>query len=298
MRFKIEGIISANVTPFTKGGEFVDFDKIGPLIEWLMGKGATGFFPCGTTGEGILMSPEERKEVLEEVVRAAGKKAKVVAQTGALELAATIELTRHAQEVGAYAAGIVAPYFYAFDDDALFQYYSAIAKAVPDFPVLVYNIPSCARNRLSPELVKRLADTHENIVGIKDSSGNILGLTQMIGEAAKGFHVINGVDDYGLQALIMGCPAVVSGTSNVICDLYAAIYTAFKKGDIKKARDLQLVMEKATRVLEYGSKAAIFKEGARLRGVDAGYVRPPQRELTTAEKKKLATNLEALGLLK
>lgn len=297
MRFKVEGIISAMVTPFTKGGEYVDFDKVGPLTERLIKMGASGLFPCGTTGEGMLMSTDERKAVLEEVIFAAAKKAKVIAHTGTLELATTIELTRHAAEVGAYAAGIVAPFFYGYDESALYQYYAAIAKAVPDFPVLLYNIPGCAKNVVTPELTKRLADDFENIVGIKDSSGNIIGLIQMIGDAKKGFHVINGVDDYGMQGFLSGAPAAVSGTSNAVLDIYVAVWNALKKGDLKKAREKQILLSTAARILEYGSKASIFKEASRLRGFDAGYVRPPQRELTNEEKKKLAKGLESIGVI-
>ncbi len=297
MKFKVEGIISAMVTPFTKGGEYVDFDKVGPLALRMVSMGASGLFPCGTTGEGMLMNSDERKEVLEEVILAVGKKAKVIAHTGTMELAATIELTRHAQEAGAHGAAIVAPFFYSFDDLALFQYFSAIAKALPDFPVLLYNIPGCAKNVLTPSLVKRLADAHENIVGIKDSSGNIIALIEMLGNAAKGFHVINGVDDYGMQGFLSGAPAAVSGTSNVIVDVYAAMLAVLKKGDLKKAREKQTLLTNLARVLEYGAKAAIFKEGSRLRGFDAGYVRSPQRELLAEEKKKLAKGLEFYGLI-
>jgi dihydrodipicolinate synthase/N-acetylneuraminate lyase len=297
MRFKVEGIISAMVTPFTKGGKYVDFDKVGPLAEWLADKGMAGLFPCGTTGEGMLMTAAERMEMLEEVIAAAGKKTKVIAHTGCFELAATIELTRHAQEAGAYGAGIVAPGYYAYDEPALEQYYTAIAKAVKGFPILLYNIPGCAKNRLSPGLVRRLAEKAENIAGIKDSGGSLPALTQMISEAPKDFQVINGVDDYGLQAFQTGAPAAVSGTSNAIAELYQSIYKNFRNGNLKKAVSEQIRMEQATRILEYGAKAAIFKEAMRMRGFDAGYVRPPQRELTAAEKKKLAKGLESLGLL-
>lgn len=297
MKFKVEGIISAMVTPFTKGGEYVDFDKVGPLAERMVKMGASGLFPCGTTGEGMLMTTDERKAVLEEVVCATGRKAKVIAHTGTMELATTIELTRHAQKAGACAAGIVAPFFYSYDETAMYQYYAAIAKAVPDFPVLLYNIPGCAKNVVTPGLTKRLADAFDNIVGIKDSSGNIIGLIQMIGEAKKGFHVINGVDDYGMQGFLSGAPAAVSGTSNAAIDIYVAVWNAVKKGDLKKAREKQIQLSAAARVFEYGAKASVFKEASRLRGFDAGYVRPPQRELSAEEKKKLAKGMESLGLI-
>ncbi len=293
---KLEGVISAMVTPFTKGGEYVDFDKVGPFAERMVKMGAKGLFPCGTTGEGLLLSTEERKTVLEEVVQAVGKKATVIAHTGCMDTATAIELTRHAQKVGAHGAAIVSPFYYYYDEASLWQFYSSIAKAVDGFPILVYNIPSCARNVLTPEFVIRLAEI-DNIVGIKDSSGSMGGLTQMLAKAPKGFNVVNGVDEYGFQAILAGCPAVVSGLSNVVCDIYAAVYNHLKKGDLKKAWKEQIRLELASRVFEYGRKAAVFKEGSRLRGFDAGYVRPPMRELTAAEKKKLAADMQTLGVL-
>ncbi|HNR31038.1 MAG TPA: dihydrodipicolinate synthase family protein [Candidatus Hydrogenedentes bacterium] len=296
MKFKTEGIISAMVTPFTKGGEYVDFDRVGPLAAWLVKRGASGLFPCGTTGEGLLMSPEERKTVAEEVVRAVAKKAQVIIQTGAMDTATTIELTRHARDIGAHAAGVVAPAFYGYDDAALELFYRSIAKAVPGFPVLLYNIPGCAKNYLKPDLIARLAEV-DNIVGVKDSTCDMIQLTQLLSAVPKDFNVINGVDDYGYQAFLAGAKAAVSGTSNAVIDLYMGVYTNLKKGNLKQAWAWQVRQSEACRIFEYGRMSAMIKEGMRLRGFDAGYARPPQRELTAAEKKALAKRMEKAGLI-
>lgn len=296
MKFKAEGIISAMVTPFTKGGEYVDFDKVGPVAEWLVKRGASGLFPCGTTGEGPLMTPEERKTVAEEVVQAVGKKAQVIIHTGVWDTATTIELTRHAQEIGAHGAGVVAPGYYGYDDAALEQYYRSIAKTVPGFPVLLYNIPGCAKNYLKPGLIAKLAEV-ENIVGVKDSTCDMIQLTQLLSIVPKDFNVINGVDDYGYQAFMAGVKAAVSGTSNAVIDLYMGVYTNLKKGNLKQAWAWQVRQSEACRIFEYGRMSAMIKEGMRLRGFDAGYVRPPQRELTAAEKKALARRMEKAGLI-
>lgn len=296
-KIKIRGIMAAMVTPFTKGGQYVDFDKVGPLANQLLAQGAHGLFPCGTTSEGLLMSPDERRETLEEVLRSVDKKTPVIAHTGTFDTATTIELTRHARDCGATAASIVAPGYYGYDDDALFQYYRTIARSVEKFPILLYNIPACARNVLHPELVLRLAESEENIVGIKDSSGVMTGITRMVGNAPDGFHVICGTDDYGYQALLAGCPAVVSGLSNVVCEIYAAVYNNIQKGNLKKAWQEEVRLEKAARIFKYGQNLAAFKEGLRLRGFDAGYVRPPQRELTAAEKRALEKGMKEIGII-
>lgn len=296
MKVKIEGIISAMVTPFTRGGQYVDMDKVGGIAERLVKEGAHGLFPCGTTGEGMLMSPEERKEVLNEVIGAVGKKATIIAHTGTFDLATTIELTAHAAANGAHAAAIVAPGYYGYDDTSLKLYYRAIAKAVAGFPIMLYNIPSCARNGLSAEVILELAN-EENIVGIKDSSGNMALLTRLIGNAPKGFAVVNGADEYGYQAFLAGAAGAVSGTSNVVLKLYRAIWDNVKAGKLDKAWAAQVKLEGACRILEYGRKAAIFKEGMRLRGFDPGYVRPPMRELDTKERKAFEQAMTDAGLI-
>ncbi len=296
-RFKIEGIMAAMVTPFTKGGDYVDFDKVGPLANRLLKQGAHGLFPCGTTSEGMLMSPEERREVAQEVMRTVPKKTPVIVHTGGFDTATTIELCCHARDIGAVAAAIVTPFYYGYDDTALFNYFKTVARAVDGFPIMMYNIPACARNVLHPQLVIRIAESEENIVGVKDSAGIMTGLTQLLGNAPKGFHVINGTDDYGYQALLAGCPAVVSGLSNVVCEIYASVYNNVRKGNLKKAWKDQVRLEKAARVFKYGQLAAAFKEGLRLRGFDAGDVRPPQRQLTAAEKRALAEGLQELGMI-
>jgi dihydrodipicolinate synthase/N-acetylneuraminate lyase len=297
MKLKLEGVIAAMMTPFTKGGEFVNFDRVGPLAERLVKQGAKGLFPCGTTGEGMLLSTEERKTIAEEVIDAVGKKAKVIPQTGCLDTATTVELTRHARDCGAAAAAVVTPFYYAYDDASLMQYYTTVAKSVPGFPILVYNIPSCARNTITPEFLVRLVEKNENIVGIKDSMGSMVALTQMLSMMPAGFNVINGVDEYGFQAILAGCPAAVSGLSNVVCEIYVAVFNHLAKGDLKKAWKEQLRLARAATIFEYGRKAAMFKEGSRLRGFDAGHVRPPMRDLTAAELKKLAKDMEELGVL-
>jgi len=296
MSTKLHGIISAMVTPFTRGGEFVDFDKIGPIAAHLVKQGAGGLFVCGTTGEGMLLSSDERKEVLEEVIATVGKKTAVVAHTGALDTATSIELTLHAAEAGAQCAAVVAPGYYAYDDASLKTFYRDVAKAADGFPILLYNIPGCARNALSAELVLELAEI-DNIVGMKDSSGSMIYLTRIIGNAPRSFQVINGADEYGFQAFVSGTDAAVSGTSNVVVDIYNKVYQNVKKGNLKKAWAEQVKLEQACRIFEYGRMISIFKEGMRLKGVDAGFVRPPQRELSAAEKRNLAKAMESAGLL-
>ena len=297
MKFHLEGVIPALLTPFTKIGKHVDYEKAGALAVRLADQGVHGVFPCGTTGEGMLMTLEERKKLIEAVVAAAGKRIKVIAHTGCLDTTSTVELTRHAMETGAAAAGVVAPGFYAYDDDALTSHFGAVANAVKGFPVLLYNIPGCARNALSPALICSLANRFENIVGMKDSSGDMSALTRILAWVPKGFNVINGVDEYSFQALVAGANGSVSSTANVVPELFLDIFNNVRKGDLKKAWSAQVKLAAACGLFQYGRMVAYYKEGLRLRGFDTGFVRPPQRELTAPEKKAFAKGLDTAGIL-
>lgn len=297
MRFKAKGIISAMVTPFTKGGQYVDFEKVGPLAQHLVKGGASGLFVCGTTGEGLLLTNDERKEVLEEVIAEVGKQTQVIAHTGTIETATTIELNEHAQQAGAKAAAVVAPYYYSYDDEALYKYFADVAEATPKLPILLYNLPGCAKNVINADLMIRLGNDFENIVGAKDSSGNMIHLTRLIGNAPKGFQVINGADEYGFQAFVAGASGAVSGTSNVVLKLYKSVWDNYQKGNLKKAWKEQVKLEEACRIFAYGASVALFKEAMKMQGVDAGYVRPPMQELSKEKKAQLRKDMKQIGLV-
>lgn len=292
MNLKLSGINPALLTPFTKGGKNVDYDKAAGLAERLAKQGVHGLFVCGTTGEGMLLSLEERKRLTEELVKAVGKKLNVIVQAGCLNTQETIELARHAQEAGAPAAAVVAPSFFGYDEPALAAHYSAVAKAVPKLPLLLYNIPKCTGNPLSAGLVKQLSEKHDSIVGMKDSSGAMGYLNTIIDNARPGFGVINGADEYSFQAYLTGAVGTVSSTANVFPELFLSIYQDVQAGKIKNARATHVKLAKACRMFNYGGNIASYKEALRLRGFDAGYVRPPQRELTAGEKKSLAKALQ------
>jgi len=297
MRFQIEGVLPALLTPFTHNGVRVDHERAAALAQRLAEQGVHGLFVAGTTGEGLIMSLDERKGLLETVVAVVGKRLKVIAHAGCLDTDSTIDLARHAAEAGAAAAGVVAPGFYGYDDTALKKHFVAVAKAVSGFPIFLYNLPSCAKNALRPTLVLDLCGRCDNVVGIKDSAGDMARLGDILGGAPKGFNVINGVDEYTYQALLSGAAGSVSSTANVFPELFLGIFNAVRKGNLKLAWETQIVLSGACGAFQYGAMVARYKEALRMRGFDPGYVRPPQRELTGQEKKTLARDLRGLGLL-
>ena len=288
MKVPLPGVMPAILTPFTKGGKSVDYDKACALAETLVKRNIHGIFVCGTTGEGLLMTLDERKRLLEELIAVVGNKINVIAHTGCLDTASTIELTRHAHEAGAKASAIVTPAFWGYDDQALRAHFKAIAKAVPEAPILLYDLPSCAKNALSPALIVQLANEIPSLVGIKESNRDMANFSQIVAQVPKGFNVINGADEYSYQAHLTGATGSVSSTANVVPDLFLKIYANVHTGNPARAWKYQVKLQEACALFHYGAMIAYYKEGLRLQGVDAGYVRPPQRELTPPEKKSFA----------
>lgn len=291
MKFTLNGITPAMLTPFKKGGEKIDFDKACALAERLAKTGVHGLFINGTTGEGMLMTLDERKEVLEELIAAVGKKVKIIAHTGCLDTAGTIELTCHARDAGASAVAVVTPGFFAYDDDALYRHFAHVAKKADGIPILAYNIPQCAINVLSPKLIIRLSEI-DSIVGLKDSKGDLTQMADVIAGVPKGFNVINGSDPLTLQSYITGANGSVSATSNVVPKLFLSIYDNFQKGNIKKAAALQRKVHGVRTMVACGKGPGRYKEALRLAGFDAGYVRMPGREPSQKEKRAMAEAFE------
>ncbi len=297
MQFKFEGVVPALLTPFTQGGKSVDYDRAAGFAEFLAKRGIHGLFVCGTTGEGPLMTLDERKRLLETVVKAVGRKVKVIAHTGCFDTLSTVELTRHAQEAGAHAAGVFAPGFFGYDDEALKRHFKAVANSAKKLPILLYNIPGCAKNALSANLIVDLANSVDNIVGMKDSSGSIQHFNNVLIHAPNGFVAINGVDEYSMQALVAGGSGIVASTANVLPELFLSIFNNVKTGNLKKAWASQAKLSQACGTFRYGAMVSRYKEGVRLRGFDPGFVRPPQRELTNAERRTLAKEMQETGLI-
>ncbi len=295
MQPPLEGIVAAMVTPFRPQGG-VDGKALASLTEALVQAGVHGLYPLGTTGEALLMTLEERQEAAEIVLRQAGGRVPVVVHVGALGTADAVALARHAAEAGGDGVGAVTPSYYAVNEREMVAYYAAIAGAVPpDFPVYLYNIPQCSANRLTPAVVKALAADFPNIVGVKNSTPDLV-LFQQYLSVRPGFSALIGCDQLILAALAMGGTGAVSGNVNVVPEPYVALYDAFKAGDLKRARQLQRRVNTVATALKNGVSLAHFKAGLDFRGLSGGSVRPPLLDLAAEERARLYEALEELGV--
>jgi 4-hydroxy-tetrahydrodipicolinate synthase len=210
----MRGCATALVTPFHRDGS-IDDACLSKLVARQIKGGVHLLVPCGTTGESVTMSEEERLRVIKLTVAAAkGTKAKVIAGTGSNSTAATIEFTRKAREAGADAALIVAPYYNKPTQEGMFAHFSEIAKSVKGFPIMLYNVPSRTSSNISAATTLRLAEAHENIVATKEASGDYSQVMQILTGRPKNFKVFSGDDASTLPLVALGADGLVSVIAN------------------------------------------------------------------------------------
>jgi dihydrodipicolinate synthase/N-acetylneuraminate lyase len=292
-----KGVIPAMVTPLKDEGKSLDVDALKEYCAFLADRKVDGVFCGGTTGEGPLLSMDERRKLAEVTVSQLEGKVSVIVQTGCIRTDQTLELTKHACDIGAKAVGVVLPYYYTYGDDMLYAYFSEIAESVPDFPLFLYNIPGCTTNDVSLELFKRLLGGIKSIVGIKNSTDDIFQTSAFIHTAGKRCAIFNGNDGLLLPALSIGAAGLVSGNASAFPEPFVELFHAFEDGDLVKARDLQRFIDKLRMILASGRDNASFKRALQFRGIPAGGVRKPDRDLTDEESARLRDSLKGLDLL-
>lgn len=272
---------SALLTPM-RADESVNYEALERIVDRQIAEGVEGFYCCGSSGEALLMSLDERKRVLEHAVKAADGRVPVISHVGTIRTADAIDLARHAMSHGALAVSMIPPYYYRFSMDEIMGYYEAVIAALPDAPVIVYNIPQFTGVEFSKDNAGRLL-ANENIVGIKHTSTNLYGL-ERIGQAFPDKALINGFDEQFLGALSMGACATIGTTVNLFAPLFRRVREAFDAGDMALAlrwqRAINLRVEAAVKVGIFNA----VKYGWTLRGEDCGFCRAPFRPLDEAQR--------------
>lgn len=295
-KFSLHGVIVPLVTPFDEHNK-IDFDGVRRVTEFVVSNGVHAVMVGGTTGEGMLLTLEERKNLLEAVVEQVSGRIPVIAHTGCIDTIGTIQLSKHATIVGADIVSAIVPYFFTFNDEELFRHFITVAEAVPDTPLLLYAFPDNAKNDISPALLERLVNAAPNIVGIKSSNDDLVRFQDYVKVGGEGFTACFGVDELMLGGLAFGSQAQISGNSNSYPEPFIKLYDAFRAGNISLAQQYQKDVNAIVDLHHAGNTTAFFKATLTIRGIPAGSVRPPMRELTVEEleevKKKVMT-MEAL----
>jgi 4-hydroxy-tetrahydrodipicolinate synthase len=289
-----KGAIVAIVTPFKKGK--VDEASLRKLVEFQIKNGTDGIVPCGTTGESSTLSHEEHGKVIEIVIDAVNKRAPVIAGTGSNSTAEAIRLTRHAYEAGADGALMVAPYYNRPTQEGLYQHYKAVAEAVP-IPIIVYNIPGRTGVNINPDTLARMARI-KNIVGVKEASGSIKQMSDVISLCGPDFDVLSGDDLFTLPLMAMGGHGVISVISNVAPADMAGLVDAFAAGDLKKAQALHFKMAGLIDALFIETNPTPVKAALSLMKKISYEVRLPLYKLSDANYEKLKKVVIDYGLIK
>jgi len=295
--FRLEGVMPAVVTPFDKHEAFEE-QAFRNLIDWLIEKGITGIIPCGTTGEFSLMTHGERAKVIEVCVDQVNGRIPVIAGTGDTATKLVIDATGHAKDVGADAAIIVNPYYLRpKGGKGIYDHYLSIAEAV-DLPIVLYNIPSTTGQYIPWQVIEDLAEV-ENIVGLKDSSGDMKYMMSVLEKVSDKIDVVVGWDEIVLPALAAGANGMILASANVIAPIWLEIYEKVKEGKLDEAREIHRRIQKFTRHI-VASGALGCKACLNYMGVPVGIARQPiimGDTLSFEIREELRIELEKLGLL-
>ncbi|MCX5819087.1 MAG: dihydrodipicolinate synthase family protein [Deltaproteobacteria bacterium] len=291
--FKLHGIYAPIATPFA-GGE-IAYDKMEKNLAFWLGSDLEGIVVMGSNGEFVLLSPTEKEELMRFVcARAKGKKP-VIAGTGAESTAETIRLNRKATEAGADAVLVVTPNYYKGEmtDPVLARYYTDVADQSP-LPVILYNMPRNAGINISAKLAVELA-RHPNIIGIKDSGGNIVQIADMIRNAPEGFSVFAGSASYLYTSLALGATGGTLALANIFPNECARVQTLFDAGKLKEARDLQMNLIDSNNAVTARWGIPGLKAAMEMIGLYGGDPRPPLVPLKEADREELRKILTKTG---
>ncbi|WP_262681061.1 4-hydroxy-tetrahydrodipicolinate synthase [Paenibacillus sp. J5C2022] len=286
------GIIAALVTPFSSDHKLNE-GAARQMVNRLIAAGIDGLFCLGTNGEFFAMTSEEKIRLTRIVVEEAAGRVPVYAGSGGIATHEVIELSKRLEQTGVDALSIITPYFNPLTQEEVVEHFEAVAAAIP-LPILLYNIPGRTNLNLAPESVAQLSAV-PNIVGIKDSSGNLEQMIRYRALTDASFSVLAGSDSLILWNLMAGGNGAVAATANVVPKLVVSIYRHWLAGQFVQARDAQYSLQKLRAVNQKSSLPSVFKEAMRMIGIDAGVPRPPVRPLSEQARQELQAVLQQYG---
>ncbi|OIQ07701.1 4-hydroxy-tetrahydrodipicolinate synthase [Moorella thermoacetica] len=295
-KFIPRGIIPAMATPTDAEGN-INEGALRKLVNHLIDGGVHGLFPVGSQGEFFALTLEQKKKVIATVIDEAGGRVPVYAGTAALTTREAIETTKMARDLGVDAVSILTPFFTNLSQKEVMEYYLAIAEAVPDLPILLYSNPGRTKVPVAVETVKELAAV-DNIVGIKDSSGD-MSLTAEYIRVTRGmnFHVLAGRDTLIYATLCYGGTGSITATANVDPRIPVEIYEAFMVGDHRRALEAQYRLAPLRLAFELGTFPVVIKEALNMIGIEAGPAIRPVGPMSAENRARLRQVLVEMGAI-
>lgn len=281
-------LLTAMVTPFDEHGE-VDYGRTSKLIEHLLDTGTDGLVVAGTTGESPTLTTREKVELFKYVVKEVNGKVPVLAGTGSNNTRASIELTREVESIGIDGIMLVVPYYNKPSQEGLYQHFSQIAAST-SLPVMLYNIPGRSSVNMTPETIIRLSQV-DNIVSVKEASGDLDAVSQIIEETGDDFSVYSGDDGMTLPILSIGGTGVVSVAAHVIGKDMRAMVQNFLDGNVTEAAGIHRRIVPVVKALFQAPSPSPVKEALNEINVPVGSVRLPLIPLSDVEKANLTQTL-------
>lgn len=279
-----DSIFSALITPMYENEE-INYQALRSLVDAQLGIGAEGFYCCGSSGEALLLTIEERKKVLETVIDQVNGRAPVIAHVGTIRTNDVINLAKHAKSIGVNAVSMIPPYYYKFSFGEIFSYYKDVINAVPNLQVIIYNIPQFTGIEFDKNNARELLKISE-VMGIKFTSTNLFGMERFI-DAFPQKMIFNGFDEQYLAAISMGSSGTIGTTVNLFAPLFVQVREYFQQGDFSSAYKVQQAINNKIELMLKTNIFAAVKFGWTLRGIDCGNCRAPIKKLSMEEKTML-----------
>jgi 4-hydroxy-tetrahydrodipicolinate synthase len=278
-----EGAGVAIVTPFYDDGG-INFDELKRLIEFQIEQKIDSIVICGSTGEAATMTEEEHVAAIKFAVDTVAGRVPVIAGTGSNDTAFGVELTKKAYELGADAALLVTPYYNKCTQEGLFRHYAKIAEAVPELPIILYNVPSRTNVNIGPELLKRLS-VYENIIGVKECNfGQVPEIYSLCGDR---YALYSGEDGLAVPMLSLGAKGVISVVANVLPNETSKMIHDYLNGDIESAKNTQIRFIPLVKAMFCEVNPIPVKEAMNILGWNAGNCRLPLCEMSKANHDKM-----------
>ena len=289
----LSGIYAALFTPFDKDGKIL-YDSLQKHVEYLIGQGIDGFYVNGSTGEAFLMTPAERKKVLEAVIEVNASRKTIISHCGAIGTDLTLDLVRHSADLPVDAISSVPPFYYHFSEDDLIQYYNDLANA-SDKPFIVYNMPKFSGVVITPSIMARLRD-NPRIQGLKFTYNDFAAL-QAIKHSDPDLIIYNGSDEMCICGLAMGCDGAIGSTYNMIAPLVLKLRQLCCSNDFEAARKVQDEMNEYIKLMTLNGKHFNISKYiiSKIEGIDYGYARKPFGPLGPAEIEAAEKVIEMLS---
>lgn len=280
------GVIPALVTPLSREGDLLE-QGLRDVIDYTIAAGVHGVFVLGSAGEFYGLSRETRRRVIEIAVEHTAGRVPVYAGASEITTRSAVEVARTAQEIGGVSAlSVLTPYFMSPTQSELVRHFTAVAAGT-ELPIILYTNPARAHVELTLETIVALSKV-DNIIGLKDSAGDLAFTRRVIQETPEDFSVLIGRDNLILDALRAGAAGAIASTANIAPAISVGIYSAFAAGDLDEARRRQEELVPLRALLDKATFPVVLKEGLRMAGVEAGYCLQPASELTEPYRTRLA----------